>query len=59
METLNMCNEQSLKNIFDIVKRIMSLIQIIVPIILIIWGTLSFIKLVQNPEKKWYKKDNK
>ncbi len=47
-----MCTNQSLQGIFSIVKRIMQLIQIIVPILLIIFVSISFIKLVKNPEEK-------
>ena len=46
------CNDYSLANILSIVKRIILLIQIIVPILLIISGTLSLIKSMQNPDEK-------
>ena len=47
-----LCNDESLLPILSAVKKMMLLIQIIVPIILIIWGTISFIRLIQNPEEK-------
>ena len=47
-----MCNSESLQEIFSIVKRIMLLIQIIVPILLIVFASISFMKLVKNPEEK-------
>ncbi len=47
-----MCTNQSLQGIFSIVKRIVQLIQIIVPILLIIFASISFMKLVKNPEEK-------
>lgn len=46
------CNDYSLANILSIVKRIILLIQIIVPILLIISGALSLIKSMQNPDEK-------
>ncbi len=47
-----MCDSKFLSGIFSIVKRIMLLIQIIVPILLIIFASVSFMNLVKNPEKK-------
>ncbi len=46
------CNDSSLQSILSIVKRIVLLIQIFVPILLIIFASISFIKLVKNPEEK-------
>ena len=45
------CNN-SLNFIFYIVKNILNLIMIIVPILLIIFGSISLVKLVKNPEEK-------
>ena len=47
-----MCNSTSLLGILSIVKRIILLIQIFVPILLIVFAIISFIKLLQNPDKK-------
>ena len=47
-----MCNDSSLLGILSIVKRIILLIQLVVPILLIIFATISFIKSIQNPEEK-------
>ena len=47
-----MCTNQSLQGIFSIVKRIVQLIQIIVPILLIVFASISLVKLVKNPEEK-------
>ena len=47
-----MCNDASLLGILSVVKRVVLLIQIVVPILLIIFGTYSFIKLLQNPDEK-------
>ncbi len=46
------CQDSSLMGILSIVKRILFFIQIIVPILLIIWGTISFVKMVHNPDEK-------
>ncbi len=48
----NLCNDQSLLPILNIVKNLLLMIQITIPIILLIWATISFIKLVKNPEEK-------
>ena len=47
-----MCNDASLLGILSVVKRIILLIQIIVPIILIVFGSYSFFRLTQNPDEK-------
>ncbi len=47
-----LCKDQTILPIVNIVQKILLLIQIIVPILLITWGTISFIKLVKNPEEK-------
>ncbi len=44
--------DNSLNSIFYIVKNILNMIMIIVPILLIIFGSISFVKLVKNPEEK-------
>ena len=44
--------DKNLNIIFYVVKNILNLIMIIVPILLIIFGSISFIKLVKNPEEK-------
>ncbi len=49
---MNNCDNITLSTILSIVKRIILLIQIIVPILLIIFASISFIKLVKNPEEK-------
>lgn len=49
---MNICDDSSMAFILSIIKRMLLLIQIIVPILLIIFGIISFIKLVNNPEEK-------
>ncbi len=46
------CQDSSLLAILSIVKRMILLIQLIVPVLLITWGTISFIRMVHNPELK-------
>lgn len=43
------CKSVSLANILSIVKRLLSLIQIIVPILLIIWAVITLIQMINNP----------
>ncbi len=47
-----MCSSETLPGILSIVKRIMILIQIVVPILLIVFASISLIKLLKNPEEK-------
>ncbi len=49
---MNQCNAPSLVVIIHVTKNILFFIQMIVPILLIIWGSISFIKMVKNPEEK-------
>ena len=46
------CTDHGLVLIIDIVRKVMSLMQIAVPIILVIWATVELIQLVMNPEEK-------
>lgn len=48
----NSCDNSSILSLLVIVKRIISLIQIVVPILLIIFGIITFVKLLNNPEEK-------
>ncbi len=52
IEIMVTCQDSSLRGILSIVRRILLLIQIIVPILLIIWASISFIRLTKNPEEK-------
>lgn len=49
---LNVCNDYILGNILSIIKRTVDLLGIIVPILLIIGGTINIAKGVLNPEDK-------
>ena len=46
------CSDYTLATILSIIKRGLSLIQLIVPILLIIAGTFNFIKMLLNPDEK-------
>jgi len=46
------CNDPALAGILAIVKRIMLLLQIIVPILLIIMASIHFVNAVRNPDDK-------
>lgn len=48
----NTCNDKVLSGILYNVKTIMLLIQIIVPILLIVWSGYEFFKLMMNPDEK-------
>ncbi len=52
LTVIETCHNPLLATVLAAFKRIMLLIQIIVPIILIIWGTISFIKMINNPDDK-------
>ncbi len=49
---LSVCNDYILGNILSIIKRTIDLLGIIVPILLIIGGTINIAKAVMNPEDK-------
>lgn len=49
---LNSCNDYILGNILSIIKRTIDLLGIIVPILLIIGGTINVAKVVLNPDDK-------
>lgn len=49
---MEICHNSSMTFILSIVKRILLLIQIIVPIILIIFSVISFINIINSPEEK-------
>ena len=46
------CNDYSLVTVLDVARKILGLIQLIVPIILIVMATYQFIMLMTNPEEK-------
>lgn len=48
----NCCSDYGLANILDILRKILELLQIIVPILLIVMATVQFTKLVASPDAK-------
>jgi cell wall-associated NlpC family hydrolase len=46
------CNDYGLVSALDVSRKVFNLFQIIVPIILIVFSSIQFIKLVVNPETK-------
>ena len=46
------CSDYGLVLIIDTARKVMEIIQMVVPIILIVWGTLELMKLVMNPDEK-------
>ena len=53
------CSTPGLSRLLQILKNILTLIQIIGPILLIIYMVITFTKLVTNPDEKKYKKNLK
>lgn len=51
-EVMRTCSSGTLSNVLSIIKRLMTIIQIVVPILLLVFATISFIKLMQNPDTK-------
>ena len=52
LNLVNNCSSPALGAILSTFKRIIQLIEIIVPIILIIWGTSGILSLMKNPDEK-------
>lgn len=46
------CNDYGLVSILDIIRKFFDILQIVVPILLIIWSGVEFVKLIGNPEEK-------
>ena len=46
------CNDSVLSNFLVVVKRVLFLIEVIIPILLIVFGCFSFVKLIRNPDEK-------
>ena len=56
MDYMRECSSVGLLNIVSIVKNILTVIQILVPILLIIFGVIGIVKLIMNPDEKNGKK---
>ena len=46
------CNDYGLVNVLDIFRKFINIIQIIVPILLIVWSCVELVHLMANPEDK-------
>ena len=46
----SICRDYTLATILSIIKRALTLIQVVVPIVLLISGIMQFIKLMLNPD---------
>jgi len=46
------CNDYGLVNVLDIFRKFINLVQIIVPILLIVWSCVELVHLMANPEDK-------
>ena len=46
------CSDHSLVAILNVFRKILDVIQLVVPIMLIIWAVFEVIKMMQNPEEK-------
>ena len=52
LDVMSTCNDPSLSTFLAVVKNILLLIEIVVPITLLIAGTVEFVRLTINPEDK-------
>ena len=52
MDYMRECSSPTLLSILGIIKNILSLIQIIIPVFLIVFATIEFVKLIKDPERK-------
>ena len=52
LEITSKCNSATMLGLLSIVKRVLFLVQLFVPILLIVFAVISFIKLLNNPEEK-------
>ena len=50
--SVSSCNDSGLKSIMLFIKNTLTLIQIIVPILLIIMGSVNLAKIMKNPDDK-------
>ena len=52
LDVMETCSNPSLSSYMALVKGILALVQIIVPVLLLIAGTVQFVQLTVNPELK-------
>ena len=46
------CNDGGMVLLLDVSRRVLNIIQIVIPILLIVWASLGFVQLVINPDEK-------
>lgn len=56
LDVMEMCNNSALSLVLPVVKRILLIIQLIVPILLIIMGIIQFTNMMMNPDEKKHMK---
>ena len=49
---LNTCSDYALKEVLGVIRRVISVTAIVVPILLIVGGTITLIKGILNPDDK-------
>ena len=59
MNIVGTCNDPALIGILSVTRKILEIIQIVVPILLLISISLTFMKLVARPDEKKYLKNIK
>ena len=52
LDVATTCDNVALLGILVLVKRLLSIVQIVVPIMLIIWASIGFIDMIRTPEQK-------
>lgn len=50
--SVSSCNDSGMRSIMLFIKNTLTLIQIIVPILLIVMGSINLVKIVKNPDDK-------
>ena len=46
------CNDAAIVSLVEIIRRIMNIIQLVVPILLIVYASIELTKMVLNPDEK-------
>ena len=52
LDVASTCDNVALLGVLVLVKRLLSIIQLIVPLLLIVWAAVGFVDMVRNPEQK-------
>lgn len=54
-DLVSSCNDAGLASILSVIKKVITMIQIIAPILALVGGVLAATKLMTNPDEKKYK----